>query len=106
MKNLITLIIFLFSTWVFSQDYKIVQVNAKWNTKNDVKLPNYISGVKVIYIYLEDQKPNFKNQIKYVPTILLFKNNKPIVQWTSNLSFKLVIPKDQLINEIKFHINK
>ena len=76
MKNLITLILFLICSVSYAQKYTIVQINAKWNTKHDVQLENYIDGHKVIYGYLEDQNKETQKTISAVPIVILYKNNK------------------------------
>lgn len=103
MKLLIAL---LFSVCVYSQQYTVVQINAYWNEKNKIELPYNVNGAKVIYGYLSEQPESLKKQIKVVPVVVLYKDNKPVRQWIADLTFKMPIPKDELIAEIKKEINK
>ena len=101
MRSLITLILILFAYTLTAQDYKIVQINAGWNAKNDVKLPYTIEGAKVIYGRLEEQRKELQKQIQAVPVIILFKDSKVIRQWSADLSFKLNINKEEIAYAIR-----
>jgi hypothetical protein len=102
MKLLIAL---LFSVTVYAQEFTVVQINAEWNERNKVELPYKVQGVKVIYGYLSDQTKSLQNQIKVVPIVLLYKDNKPVRQWAADISFKMPLSKDELIAQIKKEIN-
>ena len=91
MKTLATLLLTLISTFVLSQDYKVVQINATWNEHNKIKLPNKIEDATTVYGLLENQGKALQEQIQAVPIIILFKDNKPIRQWSADLSFKLKV---------------
>jgi hypothetical protein len=95
MKSLINLILLLFAFVSYSQTFTLVEINAKWNQSNKVDLPK-IENVKTIYTYLEDQKKEIQERIKAVPVIILYKDNKPVKQWTANLSFKLNLTKEEI----------
>jgi len=105
MKNLILLITLFICNYSFSQDMTVLHVNAKWNTSNDYNL-NRIRHAKVLKVFLEEQKADFKAQIKSVPTIVLIgKDGKPKGQWSAGLSFKLEVPLEEIqgrINAILF----
>jgi predicted carbohydrate-binding protein with CBM5 and CBM33 domain len=101
MKTLITSILLLISFLSYCQDYTIVQINASWNTRNDVKLPNEINGSKVIYGILEDQPSSIRKSTKAVPIIVIYKNNKPLRQWSADLSFKLNLTKEEIADAIR-----
>ena len=102
MKNLILILTLLVSSYTFSQDVTILHINAKWNQSNDYNL-NRIKHAKVLMLFLEEQKPELKSQIKSVPTIVLIgKDGKPKGQWSAGLAFKLEVP----IEEIQERINK
>ena len=95
-----TLILCLFSCFVFSQKYTVVQINAQWNEANKVKLPKEINGAKVLYAYLEDQKESLKKEIKVVPTIVVYKNNTPIAQFEAGIDLKLHIKEEDILEVI------
>ena len=101
MKTLITSILLLISFLSYCQDYTIVQINASWNTHNDVRLPKQINGSKVIYGVLEDQPSSIRKSTKAVPIIVIYKNNKPLRQWSADLSFKLNLTKEEIADAIR-----
>ena len=101
MKTIITLLLILFLTPVLSQEYKIVQINAEWNDKNKVDLPYTIEEAKTVYAFLEDQTESLQKQIQAVPIIILFKDNKPLRQWSADLSFKLVVKAEEIAYVIR-----
>jgi len=105
MKNLILILTLLVSAYTYSQDVTILHINAKWNTSNDYNLDR-IRNAKVLKVFLEEQKADFKAQIKSVPTIVLIgKDGKPKGQWSAGLSFKLEVPLEEIqgrINTILF----
>lgn len=100
MKSLTNLILLLSVFISYSQTFTLVEINAKWNQLNKVDLPK-IEGVKTIYTYLEDQSAELQSRIKAVPVIILYKDNKPVKQWTANLSFKLNITKEEIEHAIR-----
>jgi len=52
-------------------------------------------------VFLEEQKADFKAQIKSVPTIVLIgKDGKPKGQWQADLSFKLTVPREEIQDRI------
>ena len=100
MKNLILILTLLVSAYTYSQDVTILHINAKWNTSNDYNLDR-IRNAKVLKVFLEEQKTDFKAQIKSVPTIVLIgKDGKPKGQWSAGLSFKLEVPIDEIQDRI------
>ena len=101
MKTIITLLLILFLTPVLSQEYKIVQINAKWNKQHTVKLPTKIEGAHVDFGYLEEQKKSLQDKIQAVPIIILWKDNKVVRQWSADLSFKLVVKAEEIAYAIR-----
>ena len=101
MKTLITLILLLISFLSYSQEYTIVQINAYWNERNKVELPFRVEGAKVVYAYLKEQPESLQKQVKVVPLVVLYKDNKPLRQWAADLSFKLNLTKEEIANAIR-----
>lgn len=94
MRSLFYLLMFI-SVSVYSQEFTIVQINAKWNDIHTIKLPR-IAGVNTQFAYLEDQPESIKSRIKAVPVLVLYKGSKPVKQWTADLSFKLHITEEEI----------
>ena len=101
MKTLATLFLILISSVTVAQEYKVVQINAEWNDRNKVDLPYTIEGAKTVYAFLEDQNESLQKQIQAVPIVILFKDNKPLRQWSADLSFKLNINIEEIAYAIR-----
>tara|TARA_R100000654_G_scaffold3137_1_gene10909 strand:+ start:26104 stop:26457 length:354 start_codon:yes stop_codon:yes gene_type:complete len=112
MKHLIFVIFVLFvSAITNAQDMTLLHINSKWNSENDYKYLRQLKGVEVLKVKLEDQPPAIKNQIKSVPTIILYDNRtqKPKGQWAADLSFKLEVAPEKIqewINRSKMQVTR
>lgn len=94
MKHLIYVLFVLFVCAITNaQDLTLLHINSGWNSSNDYPHLKELKGVEILKVKLEDQPPNIKNQIKSVPTIILYDNRtqKPKGQWAADLSFKLTV---------------
>ena len=103
MKKLILILFLFFSYSSYSQQIRVVQINAKWNQQNTLYLEN-LRGCKYDYAWLEDQGPKLKSQIKSVPVILIEKNGKIVRTFQAGLDFKLDIDRkyiQDLIYDLK-----
>ena len=94
MRGLIVLL-FLFFTpsslgEVSKSDITVLQVNAQWNRQHNIDL-NGLIGCEIQFAWLEDQNPDFKKQVQTVPLVVVYHKNKPVRQWSADLSFKLDI---------------
>jgi hypothetical protein len=101
----IVLLIIPFSTGDFSHkddvvaQYTLLHINAKWNQMNNVNI-DAIPNCKLQYAFLEDQPKEIQQKIQYVPHIILLKENRPIAQWSADLSFKLNITTQEIVKVI------
>ena len=101
----IVLLIIPFSTGDFSHkeglgvEYTILHINTKWNQANNVNL-DVIPNCKLQYAFLEDQPKDIQKKIEYVPHIILLKQNRPIAQWSADLSFRLNITTQEIVKVI------
>lgn len=99
MRTLIVLAFLLFTPTslgkVEKTDITVLQINAHWNKHHDVNL-NSLRGCKVRYGLLERQSEDLKKQIQYVPVVVVYKGNKPVKQWSADLSFKLNVDLDEI----------
>ena len=100
MRALIVLAFLLFTPTslgeVNKSDVTVLQVNTQWNKRHNIDL-NGLIGCEVQFAWLEDQNDDFKRQVQTVPLIVVYHKNKPVRQWSADLSFKL----DVDINEIQ-----
>ena len=100
MKNILTLIAIFLATQIYAQKYVLLEINSEWNLRNSAKIDK-VKNVEYRIAYLEEQTPAFKKKIKSVPIAILYKDNNKIGQWAADISFKLVITKDQINKAIK-----
>ena len=103
MRNLIIILFLFFSYTSYSQQIRVVQINAKWNEKNTLYLED-LRSCKYDYAWLEDQGPKLKSQIKSVPVILIEKDGKIVRTFQAGLDFKLAITRrdiQDLVYELK-----
>ena len=49
----------------------------------------------------EEQTPAFRKKIKSVPIAILYKDNNKIAQWDADISFKLIVTKEEILKVIK-----
>ena len=105
MRSLIVLLFLLFTPSslgeVIKSDITVLQVNAQWNKQHNIDL-NGLVGCEVQFAWLEDQNDNFKRQVQTVPLVVVYHKNKPVRQWSADLSFKLDID----VNEIQTVIDR
>ena len=92
MRKLILILFLFFSYTTYSQDIRVVQINAKWNQRNTLYLED-IRSAKYDFGWLEDQNDKLKSQIKSVPVILIEKNGKIVRTYQAGLDFKLDIDR-------------
>ena len=99
MRKIIVLLALIFSTSLFSQEYVLLEVNSEWNWKNKAKIDR-IRNIPHQIAYLENQTPKFREKVRSVPLVILYKNGRPIMQWSADISFKLVIKKEDVLRAI------
>jgi len=104
MKKILTLIAILFCTAMYSQDYVLLEINSEWNWSNKAKIDK-IHSITHKVAYLEQQTLSFKKKVKSVPLVILYKDGKPIKRWQADLSFKLIITKEQVLKAIETEKN-
>tara|TARA_Y100000385_G_scaffold5306_1_gene5833 strand:- start:707 stop:1018 length:312 start_codon:yes stop_codon:yes gene_type:complete len=100
MKKTLTLLLLLICGTMYSQEYVLLEVNSEWNWTNKAKVEK-IRGIPHQLAYLEEQTPSFKKKVKSVPLLILYKDGRPIMQWQADISFKLVVTKDQVLKAIE-----
>jgi len=100
MKNILTLAMLLLTSVLYSQKYVLVEINSEWNLKNSAKIDK-VKNVEHRITYLEDQTLTFRKKIKSVPLAILYKDNDAIARWDADISFKLVVTKEQINKAIK-----
>ena len=99
MRALIVLAFLLFTPTslgkVEKADITVLQVNSQWNKQHNLDLNNLI-GCEVRFAWLEDQSDDFKKQVQTVPIIVVYHKNKPVRQWSADLSFRLNVDLEEI----------
>ena len=88
MKKTLIILITMLSISCYSQTYSLLEINAKWNKKNNLR-QDKIAGIRINFGWLEDQPKEMQSKIRSVPILVLFKDGKPIYQWIAGIDFKL-----------------
>ena len=96
------LLALLFTTFSYSQDLSIVHFNYKWNTHNQYDNLERLKGVKVQYAYVEEQSDALQSSIKAAPTIILYKEGRPVAKFEANISMTI----QETLKEIQEIIDK
>ncbi len=99
MRTFIVLAFLLFSPSSLGEvekaDITVLQVNTQWNKQHNLDLNNLI-GCKVQFAWLEDQSDDFKKQVQTVPIIVVYHKNRPVRQWSADLSFRLNVDLEEI----------
>ena len=105
MKKTLALLMLLFvCCTMYSQEYVLLEINSEWNWSNKAKIDK-IHSITHKVAYSEQQTLSFKKKVKSVPLVILYKDGKPIKRWQADLSFKLIITKEQVLKAIETEKN-
>ena len=101
MKKFILCVIFvLVAVCVKAQDITVLQINAKWNEKNNYDLSS-LNGVIVKFSYLKDQPKDIQNSILAVPVIVIMdKTGRVRMQYVADISLQIKTTNLEIQNTI------
>ena len=91
MKNLITLILLLFTSISFSQEMTVLYMNSSWNARNHYADVDKLKRAKILKVNFEDQPVSIRQAIRSVPAIIVLKDGRPVATWQADLSMKLKV---------------
>ena len=94
----------LISCFSYGQDITTVHFNYKWNERNSYKNLDKLKSTKVQYAFVEDQSDVIKNSIKSVPTIVIYRDSKPVAKFEAGLTMEITVRLDSIqaiINKYK-----
>ena len=95
MKQFILILTILFSLNATAQEFTLVEINAKWNTKNHLTFTS-VDGVQVQKAFLEDQPPHFAATIRSVPTLILYVDGRLTYSWQAGIDLKCPATPEQV----------
>ena len=87
----ILILALLFSVFSYGQDITTVHFNYKWNQNNTYKGLDKLRNSKVQYAFVEDQSDAIKKSIKSVPTIMIYKDSRPVAKFEAGLTIEIKI---------------
>ena len=101
MKKLLALAAFLLCSSSYGQSIVVAHINAEFNANNDWVEIYDIEGAKLLNGYI-DKKPALKDayNIRYIPTVIVFKDGAEVKRWEAGLDMKLHIKSEDVQAEI------
>lgn len=100
LSKLLVVFCLMLTHTTFAQSVRVLQINAEWNemnTRHDLKR---LKNCEYNFGYLERQPKSVSDNIKSVPTIIIFVDNKPKKIYSAGLSLKLETPLSEIQAEI------
>lgn len=94
MKKTLIILTTMLSISCYSQKYSLLEINAKWNQKNNLQ-QDKIAGIRINFGWLEDQPKKMQSKIRSVPILVLFRDGKPVYQWVAGIDFKLEVTEEE-----------
>jgi len=87
MKKIIILICLLTSLNCYSQNFTLLEINAKWNKHNNLPVSK-MANIKIQFAWLEDQPESIQRSVISVPTLILMNEGKSVAQWRAGINLK------------------
>ena len=100
MKKIIILITLLTCLNSYSQNFTLLEINAKWNKHNNLPV-NKMANIKIQFAWLEDQPASIQRNVVSVPTLILMNNGKSIAQWRAGIDLNLKVTEEEVIKAIE-----
>jgi|TARA_Y100000015_G_scaffold2050_1_gene2011 thiol-disulfide isomerase/thioredoxin len=99
----ILILALLFSVFSYGQNITTVHFNYKWNDNNTYRGLDRLRNTKVQYAFVEDQSDAIKKSIKSVPTIMIYKDSRPVAKFEAGLTMEITIRLDSIQAVINKH---
>ena len=80
---------------VQAQDLKVIQINAIWNKANTADLDR-IRGCSYTLAWLEDQPREIQQSITSVPTVVIYKDDRPVWQYAAGIDLRLKVTREEI----------
>ena len=102
MKKFITIISLLLAFTINAQNVTVIQFNAKWNSHNTNRS---IERIKYKFAYLENQSEELQESIKAVPTVVVYKDGRPVGVFAGDLTMTLRVRIEDIQELVDKHID-
>jgi len=99
----VLILAFLISCFSYGQDITTVHFNYKWNQSNAYKNLDRLKHTKIQYAFVEEQSEALKKSIKSVPTIVIYKEGRPVAKFEAGLTMKIAVTLDSIQAIINRH---
>ena len=86
----------LISCFSYGQEITTVHFNYKWNENNSFSKLDRLKNTKVQFAFVEDQSDLIKKSIKSVPTIVIYKDSKPVAKFEAGLTMRITVTLDSI----------
>jgi hypothetical protein len=96
MKQILSLLMLMVSTYVGAQEIKVIQINADWNLNNTRLDLDKLEGCSYQFGWLKHQSPTIQSGLSSVPVVLIYKGNKLVKKYEAGISLKLDIPFEDI----------
>jgi thioredoxin-like negative regulator of GroEL len=105
MRKFITIISLLLAFTINAQNITVVQFNAKWNSHNTNDNVEKIKRAEYKFAYLENQSKELQQSIKAVPTVVVYKDGKPVGIFAGDLTMTLRVRLEDIQELVDKHID-
>ncbi len=99
MKQITLILTLFFFTCAYSQEFSLIQINADWNSHNDLRF-HRVGDIEISYALLENQPPDLRAQITSVPTLILFKDGRIAYSWKAGIDLKCRVTQNDVLDVI------
>lgn len=100
MKNILIILSLLFSTMLFSQEVKVIQINADWNSTNTRTDLEELTGCTYQFGWLKHQSQAIQNELISVPVVLISVDGEIVKKYQAGISLKLKTSLEEIQQEI------
>ena len=100
LSKLLVVFCLMLTHTTFAQSVTVLQINAEWNEMNTRRDLSRLTGCSYQFGYLEQQPKSVSDNIKSVPTIIIFVDNRPKKIYSAGINLKLEMPLSEIQSEI------
>ena len=93
---ILTILLTLICQSTFGQ-IMVTHFNAEWNDPNKAEWVGELEECEITYIDIAaSPKIQKKHKVIVVPTIIIFKDGEEVKRWQADLSFKMIVTREEL----------
>tara|TARA_R110000765_G_scaffold416303_1_gene518076 strand:+ start:348 stop:698 length:351 start_codon:yes stop_codon:yes gene_type:complete len=75
----------------------VTHFNAEWNDPNKAEWVGELEECEITYVDIAaSPKIQKKHKVIVVPTIIMFKDGEEVKRWQADLSFKMIVTREEL----------